>query len=290
MEHENLDAQDGWRHPVPALMTHVLVPLEKSTSRLSCLSYKICLHNVQLHPTHAIPHPRHLDRRDKRHLKRLPTERLLWRRHLVFGKRDRKKLLHMQCMFLSHFKHVLTPVTQPAFFTSGQTKQTLLSQLPQIPVSRSFIMLGPCLLHKWHHVWGCLHKVMTLGEFFWGYVGTGMVPRAWSSPWHTQKHCGTGASMFGNMRYSWYNPLGTWVTRLYWKHQVRSSWAFWGSKEVGGWRWPWNSPCAISHGPGRGLTTQSFTHPEGLETLQKERFWAACPGEVVKYLRTPWFP
>lgn len=119
VEQENLDAQDGWRHPVPALLTHVLVPLEKSTIRLSCLSYKICLHNVQLHPTHAIPHPQHLDHRNKRHLKRFPTECLFWRRCLEFGKTDRKKLLHMQCMFLSHFKHVLMPIMQPEFFTSG---------------------------------------------------------------------------------------------------------------------------------------------------------------------------
>lgn len=99
-QQENLDAQNSWGHPVPALMTRVLVPLEKTASRLSRLSYKIGLHNTQLHPTHGIPHPQHLDHRDKRHLKRLPTECLLLR-CAVFGKTDRKKLLHMQCMFLS---------------------------------------------------------------------------------------------------------------------------------------------------------------------------------------------
>lgn len=163
-QQENLDAQNSWGHPVPALMPHVLVPLEKSASRLSRLSYKICLHNVQLHPTHAIPHPQHLDHRDKRHLKRLPTE-CLFLRCAVLGKTDRKKLLHMQCMFLSHFKQVLTPIIQSAFFTSGQTIADTLSQLPQIHISKSFIMLVPFLLQKWHHVWCCLHKAMTPENF-----------------------------------------------------------------------------------------------------------------------------
>lgn len=120
-QQENLDAQNDWRHRVSALMIHVSVPLEKSTSRLSRLSYKICLHNVQLHPTHAIPHPQHLDHRDKCHPKRLSTECLFLRRCIVFGKTDRKKLLHMQCIFLAHFKQVLIPIVQPEFFTSGQT-------------------------------------------------------------------------------------------------------------------------------------------------------------------------
>lgn len=287
VEQENLDAQNGWRHPVPALMTHVLVPLEKSASRLSCLSYKICLHNVQLHPTHTIPHPWHLDHRDKCHLKRLPTECLFLRRCLAFGKTDRKKLSHMQCMFLSHFKHVLMPIMQPAFFTSGQTKQTAFTASsnscfqelhhthPLSPTKMTSRMVLPSQSHDIQRTFLrlCRYSSGAKGlELSLAYMET-----LWDWSLNVWQH---------KMQLIW--PLGRWVTDLYWKHQVRSSWGFGESKEFGGWRCPWSSPWPISHGPGWDHTTQNFTHSEDLETLQRGRFWTAFPREVVKHLRALW--
>lgn len=237
-QQENLDAQNGWRHPVPALMTNISVPLEKSTSRLSHLSYKICLHNVQLHPTHAIPHLQHLRHRDKRHLKRLPTECLFLRRCIVFGKTDREKVLHIQSMFLAHFKQVLTPITQPAFFTSGQATADTAFKAPSnsyfkelhhaCPLSPTKMASCMALPSQSHDTWRiflrlCRRRNGAKGlELSLAHTGT-----LWDwdlDVWQHKTHLVT-----------WYNPLGTWANRdLCQKHQVRSEWGFWGSKEAGG--------------------------------------------------------
>lgn len=233
VEQENLDAQNGWRHPVPALMTHVLVPLEKSASRLSCLSYKICLHNVRLHPTHTIPHPWHLDHRDKCHLKRLPTECLFLRRCLAFGKTDRKKLSHMQCMFLSHFKHVLMPIMQPAFFTSGQTKQTAFTASsnscfqelhhthPLSPTKMTSRMVLPSQSHDIQRTFLrlCRYSSGAKGlELSLAYVET-----LWDWSLNVWQH---------KMQLIW--PLGRWVTRLVLKAPGQVIMGIWGIKGV--WR------------------------------------------------------
>lgn len=150
-QQESLDAQNRWRHPVPALMTRVSVPLEKSTSRLSCPSYKICLLNVQLHPTHAIPHPRHLDHGDKCHLKRLPTECYFLRRWVVFGK---TVSILLQTDFNTNnatsIFHFRTSYSSHCFYISLK----LLFSRPSSPLSlvsyKNDIVHGAAFTKPWH--------------------------------------------------------------------------------------------------------------------------------------------
>lgn len=140
---------------------------------------------------------------------------------------------------------------------------------------------------------------MTLGEFFWGYVGTGVVPRAWSSPWHTWKHCGTGASMFGNIRYNCGDitrgPRDTlWEqgNRFVLKAPGQVIMGILGVRRCWGLKVPLeltlsNLPSARTrphhskfHSPWR-----SWTSPKR-EILSL--LWAGCPREVMKHLRAPW--
>lgn len=127
---------------------------------------------------------------------------------------DRRKLLHMQCMFLSHFKHVLMPIMQPAFFISGQTKQTAFTASSNScfrelhhthPLSPTKMTMCMVLPSKSRDIWKIFLRLCRYSSGAKGLeLSLAHMETLWDWSLNLWQH-----------KMQLIQPLGTWVTDLY---------------------------------------------------------------------------